>query len=71
MRLWGKHTKAQNLLLRLKEHERSVLAFLHDDRVPFSNNQAHAASGMSLVMPTPGLCRIVGAGGPSHASYDC
>jgi len=35
-----KHTKAQNLLLRLKEHERSVLAFLHDDRVPFSNNQA-------------------------------
>ena len=35
-----KHTKAQNLLLRLRGHERSVLAFLHDYRVPFSNNQA-------------------------------
>lgn len=33
-------TKAQNLLLRLRQHERSVLAFLHDSRVPFSNNQA-------------------------------
>jgi len=35
-----KHTKAQNLLLRLQGHERSVLAFLHDSQVPFSNNQA-------------------------------
>lgn len=35
-----KHTKAQNLLLRLQKHEFSVLAFLHDSRVPFSNNQA-------------------------------
>lgn len=35
-----KHTKAQNLLLRLRLHERSVLAFLHDSHVPFSNNQA-------------------------------
>jgi len=35
-----KHTKAQNLLLRLRRHDRSVLAFLHDHRVPFSNNQA-------------------------------
>lgn len=35
-----KHTKAQNLLLRLRKHEPSVLAFLHDSRVPFSNNQA-------------------------------
>lgn len=35
-----KHTKAQNLLLRLQQHETSVLAFLHDWRVPFTNNQA-------------------------------
>lgn len=35
-----RHTKAQNLLLRLRLHERSVLAFLYDSRVPFSNNLA-------------------------------
>ncbi|MBI4801638.1 MAG: transposase [Elusimicrobia bacterium] len=35
-----KHTKAQNLLLRLRQHGNSVLAFLEDFRVPFSNNQA-------------------------------
>jgi len=35
-----KRTKAQNLLARLEEHESSVLAFLHDPRVPFTNNQA-------------------------------
>lgn len=35
-----KHTKAQNLLLRPRRHESSVLAFLQDFRVPFSNNQA-------------------------------
>lgn len=35
-----KHTKAQNLLLRFRQHESSVLAFLQDFQVPFSNNQA-------------------------------
>lgn len=35
-----KHTKAQNLLLRLRRHESSVLAFLNDSRVPFTNNLA-------------------------------
>jgi hypothetical protein len=35
-----KHSKAQNLLLRLRQHEPSVLAFLHDSSVPFTNNQA-------------------------------
>jgi transposase len=35
-----KRSKAQNLLLRLKEHEASVLAFLDDPNVPFTNNQA-------------------------------
>ena len=32
---------------------------------------AHAQVTFGAVMPTPGLCRIMGAGGPSHASYDC
>jgi transposase len=33
-------TKAQNLLVRLGEFEESVLAFLHDASVPFTNNLA-------------------------------
>lgn len=35
-----KKTKAQNLLVRLTDHESSVLAFLHDINVPFTNNLA-------------------------------
>ena len=35
-----KKTKAQNLLARLGEHKASVLAFFHDNQVPFTNNLA-------------------------------
>jgi len=35
-----KKTKAQNLLIRLDLYESFVLAFLHDMRIPFTNNQA-------------------------------
>lgn len=35
-----KQTKAQNLLHRLTTHRTAVLAFVHDLRVPFDNNQA-------------------------------
>jgi len=35
-----KKTTAQNLLARLGEHEDSVLAFFHDNQVPFTNNLA-------------------------------
>lgn len=35
-----KQTKTQNLLNRLEKHETWVLAFLHDFRIPFTNNLA-------------------------------
>jgi transposase len=35
-----RHSRAQNLLARLRLHQDSVLAFLADHRVPFTNNQA-------------------------------
>lgn len=35
-----KQTKPQNLLDRLEKHENWVLAFLHDFRIPFTNNLA-------------------------------
>jgi transposase len=35
-----KKTKAQNLLVRLDHYRKSVLAFLYDFRIPFTNNQA-------------------------------
>lgn len=35
-----KKTKAQNLLERLDQHRKSILAFLSDFRIPFTNNQA-------------------------------
>ena len=35
-----KQSKAQNLLYRLQTHQESVLAFLQDPEIPFTNNQA-------------------------------
>ena len=38
--------------------------------LPIDNNRCHAASGMTAVMPTPELCRVMSAGGHGSASYD-
>ena len=35
-----KHSKAQNLLMRLEKHQAEVLRFMTDPGVPFDNNQA-------------------------------
>jgi len=44
-----KQTRAQNLLDRLEEREDWVLAFLHDFRIPFTNNQGEQDARMQKV----------------------
>lgn len=44
-----KRTKPQNLLIRLREHEESVLRFLEDPAIPFTNNLAENALRMAKV----------------------
>ena len=36
----------------------ALMRYVDNGALPIDNNPAHAASGMSWVMPTPGLCRV-------------
>ena len=44
-----KHTEAQNLYLRLKSHQESILRFTSDKHIDFSNNRAERDLRMSKV----------------------
>lgn len=44
-----KRSKSRNLLIRLRDYEPDVLRFLHDPRVPFTNNQGERDIRMSKV----------------------
>lgn len=56
-----KRTKAQNLLRRLENYEDSVLAFLHDLKVPFTNNLAEQDIRMLKVrLKVSGCFRTLG-----------
>ena len=48
----------------------ALMRYVESGSLPIDNNPCHAAIGMTRIMPTPGLCRVVGAGRPSRASYD-
>ena len=48
------------------KHWEKLTLFLRQAGAPLDNNEANAASGISFVMPTSGLCRVVGFQGLSR-----
>jgi hypothetical protein len=51
-------------------HWEALTRFLKDGRLALDNNIAYAELGIAQVMPTAGLCRVLGLGpisSPSHA----
>lgn len=62
-----KQTKPANLVHRLERHEDNVLAFLHDSRVPFTNNQAERDLRMSKVQRKISGCFRTMAGARTFA----
>jgi len=49
---------AAKVLQSMQVHWSGLTVFVNSPWVPMDNNTAHAASGMSRVMPTPKLCRV-------------
>ena len=52
---------AHKVLVSLQNHWEGLTVFVDRPEIAMDNNRTHAASGMSPVMPTPGLCRVLGA----------
>jgi hypothetical protein len=46
------------LAKRLAKHSEELFVFLLHPDVPADNNHAYAARGISVGMPTSGLCRV-------------
>jgi transposase len=49
-------------------HWEALTRFIEDGRLSLDNNLCYAARGISLVMPTAGLCRVAGTSGLSSGS---
>jgi hypothetical protein len=61
------HAVAPNSLLGKALHYMEgqwpkLIRYVDNGAWPIDNNLCHAASGMTKIMPTPGLCRVISIG---------
>ena len=53
-------------LTYLRKQWPKLIRYVENGSWPISNNWVHAASGMTRVMPTPRLCRVMHARGGGY-----